>query len=260
MLIPFTKMHAQGNDFVFIDLIADPFEIKNPEALAKEICARHFGVGADGLVLIEPASEADARMIIFNSDGSRAEMCGSALRCVASLLFRKSNKDMLLIQTDSGIKTAEVEAGDIVVNLGKANILHQDLKVEGFIGDLVDIGNPHFIIFGADLEGDPHLRYGAMIELHPGFAASVNVHFVKILDRQHMRMKIWENAVGATLACGTGAASSVFAGIGKNLLDPTVEVELPGGSVRIRYEQVSGDLYLIGDVFEVFTGIYPWKI
>lgn len=260
MLIPFTKMHAQGNDFVFIDLLAEPLDLVNPEELARKICDRHFGVGADGLVLIEPTSEADARMIIFNSDGSRAEMCGSALRSVASLLFRRIKNDMLLLQTDSGLKTARVEGEDIAVNLGKAIIIHKDLKVESFIGDLVDIGNPHFIIFCADLEDDPHLRYGAMIEHHPSFAASVNVHFVEILDRQNIRMKIWENAVGATLACGTGAASSVFAGIQKDLLDAVVKVELPGGCVSIRYEQSSGDLYLIGAVSEVFTGIYQWKI
>jgi len=260
MLVPFIKMHAQGNDFVVIDFFANDLDVSNFEVLAAAICARHFGVGADGLVLMKPTAQADARMKIYNSDGSCAEMCGSALRCVASLLLKRLRSKTVSILTDSGLKTATADDENIKVNLGQAAIVQEDMQVEGFKGDLVDIGNPHFIIFGADLDHDPHLKYGAMLEHHPIFPTSVNVHFVKILDRQNIRIKIWENAVGATLACGTGAASTVFAGIQKGLLDNKVRVDLPGGVVNIRYEEQSGDIYLIGPVSEVFVGKYQWKI
>lgn len=258
MLIPFIKMNAQGNDFVVLDgLEAELPKLDYPQ-LARHICDRHFGVGADGLVLLKPIAIADAQMIIYNIDGSRAEMCGSALRCVASLLMQKLNKENLEILTDSGTKQATRHGDLLRVNLGVPELLHKDLSVEGFRGDLVDIGNPHFVVFSQNLEDDPHLKFGALLEHHPAFHKAVNVHFVRVTNKSRMQMKIWEHACGATLACGTGAASAVRAGISRGILDTHVAVEVPGGCIFID-ALADGSFLLSGEVAESFRGIYPWK-
>jgi diaminopimelate epimerase len=260
MLIPFTKMQAQGNDFVILNYLEADLPELDFAALAAAICDRHFGVGADGLALILPSSEAEAKMLIYNSDGSRAKMCGSALRCVSALLFKAGRKNELKISTDSGLKSAHLQAEEITVNLGAAAIIDPDITVEGFKGDLVDIGNPHFVVFLDDLEADPHLRYGAILEHHAAFSAPVNVQFAQVLSPNLIRLKIWEQACGATLACGTGAASTVFAGIKKGLLQDQVRVLLPGGSIRIIHEKDDNSLLLMGPVSEVFTGRFLWKV
>ncbi len=260
MLIHFSKMQAQGNDFVILNLMDHELDGLDYPRLAAEICRAHFGVGADGLVLISPSLKADARMIIYNSDGSLAEICGSALRCVSQILMQRLKRDKVLIWTDAGLKSATRKGEEITVNLGTARILDRDLTVEGFTGDLVNIGNPHFVIFLPDLKDDPHLRYGPILERHLAFPASVNVHFAQVKDPGLIRMKIWENAVGATLACGTGAAATVFSGIRRGLLSPNVRVQVPGGEIGIRYTKDEDSLLLSGPVTEVFCGSYPWKI
>jgi len=259
MLIPFTKMQAQGNDFVILNYLEGDLPELDCTSLAATICDRHFGVGADGLVLILPGPEADAKMLIYNSDGSRAQMCGSALRCVSALLFKAGGKTELKISTDSGLKSAHMQAEEITVNLGAAAIIDPDITVEGFKGDLVDIGNPHFVVFLDDLEADPHLQYGARLEHHSAFATPVNVQFAQVLSPSLIRLKIWEHACGATLACGTGAASTVYAGIKKGILQDQVRVLLPGGSIRIIHEHDDNSLLLMGSVSEVFTGSFLWK-
>jgi len=258
MLIPFIKMNAQGNDFVILDLFAHELpELEYPE-LARQICDRHFGVGGDGLVLLKPVSEADAQMIIFNLDGSRAEMCGSALRCVSSLIMQKTGKSEVDIRTDSGTKQAFREEEFICVNLGTPKMLQSKMQVEGFSGDLVDIGNPHYVVFRESIADDPHLQFGGLLEHHPAFQKAVNAHFVKVMDSDWIQMKIWEHACGPTLACGTGAASAVFAGVSRGLLDKQVEVEVPGGSIFITFQEDASCL-LSGEVAESFRGTYPWK-
>jgi len=260
MLIPFRKMHAQGNDFVILSHWDKEPPMVDLPRLARDICDRHFGIGADGLVLILPNAKQDATMVIFNSDGSRAEMCGSALRCVASILMQDTGKHELQIATDSGIKNATQQDGEISVNLGKARIMHEDLVVEEFSGDLVDIGNLHFVIFAKDLTDDPHLRFGAQLEHHPAFPTGVNVHFAQIRTMSEIEIKIWENAVGPTLACGTGAASVVFSGFCKGLLGQQVDVLVPGGRIKIWIKKSDDSLLLIGPVTEVFSGEFSWKI
>lgn len=259
MLIAFLKMQAQGNDFVILDFLGQEIPSYDFPALASSICDRHFGVGADGLVTIQASVAADARMVIYNSDGSRAEMCGSALRCVAGLLMDKHAVAEPRIFTDSGLKQAHREADNIIVNLGTAKILEADFPAGNFVGDLVDIGNPHYVVFCDEISEDPHLKYGAALEHHPAFPASVNVHFVQVQGRDKMQMKIWEHACGPTLACGTGAASAVYSGIRKELLDNEVTVGVPGGVLKIIYQQESNTLQLCGPVSQVFSGNYTWK-
>ncbi|MCK9433602.1 MAG: diaminopimelate epimerase [Candidatus Cloacimonetes bacterium] len=258
MLIPFIKMQAQGNDFVILDLFEQKMAEMDYPRLAIDICKPHFGVAADGLVLLFPHPGADARMTIYNNDGSLAEMCGSALRCVSALMMQKTGRDELNILTDSGLKQAKKEKDAIVVNLGKAKLLRKSFPVEQFRGDLVDIGNPHYVVFVDSLDDDPHLKYGSVLEHHPAFEKPVNAHFVKVLEPGRIQMKIWEHACGATLACGTGAASSVYAGIRRGLLDAHVQVDVPGGDLHIVL-QADESLLLSGTVAESFRGIYPWK-
>ncbi len=258
MLIPFIKMNAQGNDFVILNYFHEVPHIEDPARFAAEVCDRNFGVGADGLVILKPCPDADAQMIIFNNDGSRAEMCGSALRCVSSLLLQTTSKTAVDILTDSGLKHASMEQELITVNLGKPILLQQEMPVDIFKGDLVDIGNPHYIVFQEDISDDPHLKYGSMLEHHPDFEAPVNVHFVQVLNGSAIRMKIWEHACGATLACGTGAASAVFAGINRGMLDSSVEVEVPGGTLFIS-TTANGQFLLTGTVSMNFRGTYLWR-
>lgn len=260
MLIAFQKMQAQGNDFVILDYVDHGLPGYDFPALASSICDRHFGVGADGLVTLEAVDTADARMVIYNSDGTRAGMCGSALRCVSKLLMEKLAQAEVLILTDSGLKQARRKADDIIVNLGSARIIKADFPADDFTGDLVDIGNPHYVVFCEDISDDPHLKFGARLEHHPAFPAPVNVHFVQVQSRQSIQMKIWEHACGATLACGTGAASSVYSGIRKALLDHEVAVEVPGGMLKIIYQKETDTMLLSGPVNHVFSGNYTWKI
>lgn len=260
MLIPFVKMQAQGNDFVILNALAKPLpDLPFPD-LAKSMCQRRFAIGADGLVLLLASDIADAQMIIYNSDGSRAEMCGSALRCVSQLAAKHLNKLSLRIATDSGIKTAEILPVDgvISVNLGAAKLLKSAYQVDGFKGDLLDIGNPHFVVWRDDLADDPQLKYGASLEHNMAFEAPVNVHFARVISDSEIEMKIWEHACGATLACGTGAACTVFSGINRGILKNDITVHVPGGTFGIRHVAESGELLLNGTVSTAFEGI--WKV
>ncbi|HHV37358.1 MAG TPA: diaminopimelate epimerase [Candidatus Cloacimonetes bacterium] len=254
MLIDFFKMQAQGNDFVFLQSIPDI----EPEILAKNICDRHFGIGADGLVYLIDSEIADSKMIIYNSDGTRAMMCGSALRCAAAHLFDKTATTDLQIETDSGLKSARLENDEIHVNMGTPRLIQSGLKLMDFTGELVDIGNLHYIIFEDKPLIDPHLEYGHQLSTSKLLPNEANVHFVSIQDKQTISMKIWERGAGATLACGTGAASTVFAGIKLGKLDNEVKVFIPGGELKIALNK-DGSLDLIGTVSKVFEGSYIWK-
>jgi len=262
MLIPFIKMHAQGNDFVILDGFAMDMRVIDKidlSALAKDICKRRTEVGADGLVLLSPCRTADGQMTIYNADGSQAEMCGSALRCVSALLRTKKNRTDLSIITDSGKKTALISPTGIVsVNLGVPKMMEEQMAVEDFHGDLVSIGNLHYVVWTDELENDPHLLHGGRLEVHPAFPRPVNVHFVKLVNPAEIEIKIWERGVGATLACGTGAACCVASGVARGLLEDKVEVIMPGGRVSIKTG--SQGYTLAGEVNQPYRGEYNWRI
>ena len=258
MLIPFRKMQAQGNDFAIL-LLTGQKETRLPlEELAMDICDRRKGAGADGLVLLLDDPEADARMAIFNSDGSQAEMCGSALRCCARLVHELTGRTELGIATDDGIKTASIGDNCVEVNLGKPDLFHADKRVAGVRGSLVGIGNLHFVSFWESLV-DQEYKYGPVLERHPDFPGEVNSQFVRVVGRGEIELRIWERGCGATQACGTGAVASVFCGIGKGLLDSEVKVNMPGGDVRVRILD-NGEFILAGRVEHVYSGVYRWKI
>lgn len=258
MLIPFDKLQAQGNDFVVLQLLHSPETSLPPDALARDICDRRTGVGADGLVLLLADPDADARMLIHNSDGSHALMCGSALRCCASILHGLSGRTELRIATDSGLKTATVSGRQISVNLGRPALTEKDIQLEEVTGSLVEVGNQHFVSFQTVLNGQ-ELELGPRLERHPRFREGVNVEFVRVISRLELELRVWERGAGATQACGTGAVASVFCGIGKGLLDGQVWVKMPGGAVQVTRLD-SGEFLLAGTVEHTFSGVYKWKI
>lgn len=271
----FTKMHGAGNDYVYVNAFAEKLPHDLP-ALARAMSDRHFGVGGDGLVLIGPSERADARMRMFNLDGSESEMCGNAIRCVAKYLYDHhiARKDELRIETGRGVLTLQVfaERGRVErvrVNMGTPILRSADIPTT-LPGDppvrvpldvagrrievtCVSMGNPHCVTFVDELTDDWVLRIGPQIEKHPAFPRKVNAEFIQILSRGEMRMRVWERGSGETLACGTGACASTVAAVLNGLTDRTVLCHLPGGDLTLEWAE-SGEVYKTGPAVEVFSG------
>ncbi len=273
----FTKMQGCGNDYVYVNCFSEA--VANPPELARRIADRHYGVGGDGLILIEPSKGADAAMRMFNQDGSEGGMCGNGIRCVAKYIFDHgiipSSRREAVINTRSGARRIElfVEDGKVreaTVDMGKpllAGELPEPITVRGmelsFIG--VDVGNPHAVYF---LEDNPALgavhvadldleALGQNFETHPRFPDRVNSEFIEVLSPTEVRFRVWERGSGETLACGTGATASVFAGVMARKLDTEVRVHLTGGDLCIRYDAESGHCFMTGPAVEVFSGEFP---
>ena len=256
MKLDFFKMHTQGNDYIYFDFTkAEPPKIDFSK-LAVKLSQRHFGIGSDGIVLILKDDDSEAFMKIFNADGSKGKMCGSALMCVSSYLGKKLAKKTLNIYTISGIRTGLIldeNFTKVKINLGSPEIISKEpLTVENFSGYLVQIGNKHFVTFIQNLSADMVAKYGPFIENNKSFPDGINVEFVKIKSKSSIEMSVWERGSGATLSCGSGACASVYAGIKYDLLSNTVKVKLPGGEVFVEYE--NGEIFLTGIVSFVFTG------
>ena len=272
MKLNFFKMQAQGNDYLFFDFLNKPVPDTDFSILSLQICDRHFGVGADGIVLILPDSSNDALMRIFNANGSEAEMCGSALISVISYLSKKTKKKDFSINTKSGVKTGEilnnwpiginVKSENIVkqkipvvkVNMGIPSFLSVNKKIFDFEGSVVSMGNPHFVTFLDSLSDEILFEFGPQIEGNQDFPKGINVEFAKIVDQSSVNVKVWERGSGATLACGTGACAVTFSGIKYKLLNDIVKVNFPGGTLFVKYD--GKFIFLIGEVAYVFSGIY----
>lgn len=271
----FTKMHGIGNDYVYINAFEE--EVTAPEQLAVAISDRHFGVGGDGLVLIMPSKIADAKMRMFNSDGSEAEMCGNAIRCVGKFLYdhRIVRKETLTIETLAGIKTLNLETKNGLVSAVKVDmgepILQSDLiPVDGdsriiinepiAVNDrnyrftAVSMGNPHCVIFVPEITDAMVLMDGPALETHRLFPRKINVEFVKVNSKASLTMRVWERGSGETMACGTGACASVVAAILNKLTDRLVTVKLLGGELLIEWEPVSNHVFMTGPAVTVFEG------
>ena len=275
-MIKFTKMHGLGNDYVYIDAIHQ--NIENQSSLAQFISDRHFGVVADGLILICESSIADFKMQMFNSDGSEAEMCGNGIRCVGKFVYDKgmTNKEEITVETLAGIKVLKftIENGKVEkvrVDMGepilepekipvKSNekpVKNLDLKIDDkeFKFTCVSMGNPHAITFiEEDVKQYDIHRYGRIAEVHEAFPKKTNVEFINIVDRQHMKMRVWERGAGETLACGTGACASAVAGVLNDLVDRNVSVELLGGVLEIEWNENDNHIYMTGPATTVFEG------
>jgi diaminopimelate epimerase len=258
MTIPFIKMHAQGNDFVILQDFSGKLQPADLPRLAIDICDRHFGLGADGLVLLETDNPS---MEIYNADGSRPEMCGSALRCCCYLLSQLKGSNQVSIQTDNGLAEGNVDELNplqVTVDIGKPEMVEQNVELDGFKGDYIKVGNPHYVVYTDSLDDNPHLQYGKKLSEHPYFPDGANVEFVRLISRHEIELKVWERGVGATLACGTGSTAAVFSGIKAGWLDTKVRVALPGGSIFVLADK---EVYRIdGNVTFVAKGEYEWKI
>jgi len=271
----FTKMHGLRNDYVYVNTFAERID-GDVVQLAQKISDRHAGVGGDGLILITPSEQADARMRMYNADGSESEMCGNGIRCVAKYVYDHgiARQEELTIETGRGVLTLQVfpvngKVEQVRVNMG-APILEPaqipttlpgtppvsvPLEVDGrtFHVTAVSMGNPHCVLFVDEITDDLVLRVGPKIETHPAFPRRVNVEFIKVLSRSEIQMRVWERGSGETQACGTGACASAVAAVLNGLTDRTVLCHLPGGDLTLEWAE-SGDVFMTGPATEVFSG------
>jgi diaminopimelate epimerase len=273
----FVKMHGAGNDYVYIDAFRSPPPTGLPE-LAVRVSRRHTGIGADGLILIEPSTVADARMRMWNADGSEAGMCGNGLRCVAKYLFDRGlvTKPEMRIESGDGIVTAWMESSTAVesrvrIAVGQPRFAATEIPTTLPGDPLLDVplhcaerefrvccvsmGNPHCVIFVDEPTDELVLRYGPLLERHVVFPERTNVEFVQIVAGDALRMRVWERGSGETQACGSGACATVVAAALTKRTGRHVRCELPGGELTVDWE--SDGVFLTGPAVEVFAGEWP---
>ncbi|MBQ4123933.1 diaminopimelate epimerase [bacterium] len=274
--INFTKMNGLGNDFIILEYEEYKKTGKTMEELAVKLCDRHFGIGADGLFIVDPnVTNTDAKWIFYNNDGSIPQMCGNGIRCFAKYLYDKKivKKEEFSIETLAGTMIPKIlDDGRIKVNMSKPILEPKDIPVKTeknlnfeikldtktFIANAVSMGNPHCIIITEEDTKALALEYGKDIEHHTLFPEKTNVEFIKILSRNEINLDVWERGCGITLACGTGACASVVAGILNGLLDNKVKVNLPGGQLEIEWQGTKDnpnyDIFMSGSADYSFTG------
>jgi diaminopimelate epimerase len=276
--VPFVKMQGCGNDFIIMEGKDIPADF-NLSELAKNACERNFGIGADGIILVLPSEKADFRMQIINSDGSEPEMCGNGIRCFAKYLelSGKTDKKELDIETLAGlIKATLVEKNGetlVRVDMGEPRLNPHEVPVWGFEGDsvinqqirkedkpfnitAVSMGNPHCVIFMDDLDSFDFDYWGPRLESYTDvFPKKTNVEFVKVEDKENLRLKVWERGAGPTLACGTGACATLVAAVLNNLSDKKASVHLPGGTLEIEWAE-NNHLIMTGPAEVSFAGVF----
>ncbi len=276
VILNFSKWQGLGNDFIIfhdIDIACDDVSL-----LAKKLCDRHFGIGADGLCLLESTDKADIRMRLINADGSEAEMCGNLIRCVAKHLYEGGfcNETTMTIDTLAGIIRTEIIFVDdnicnVKVDMGVpkyrcneiplsidsddiATNISVDVFGKSYLGNAISMGNPHFVIFVDDIENVDLKTVGPLLETASLFPNKCNIEFAQILSKNKVRMRVWERGAGITLACGTGTCATVAAGILNSLLDKSVEVILDGGSLFIDWADTNASIFMTGAATRVFSG------
>ena len=277
MAIEFSKYHGLGNDFILIDNRHSADPIITPER-AREICDRHFGIGADGVIFVLPKTEdTDYTMRIYNSDGSEPEMCGNGIRCLAKFIadlegIGEVNKSYR-IHTLAGVIIPEIKSnGEVKVDMGMPQLLAAEIPTT--LGDASDkvvakslqvggrdwsvtcvsMGNPHCITFVDDVEAVALEEIGPQFENHPVFPQRTNTEFIEVVKSNYIKMRVWERGAGITLACGTGACASVVAGVLEQKCDRDCTVELPGGCLQIQWSSADGKVYMTGPAIKVFSG------
>lgn len=275
----FVKMHGCGNDYIYIDCFRQPMP-RDPAELSRRMSHRHFGVGGDGLILICPSQQADARMRMFNADGSEAEMCGNGIRCLAKYLYEHglARKPHLRIETGRGILDLELHLKNdsverVTVDMGEPILdaprvpttleghppTNVPLSIDGetLLVTVLSMGNPHCVIYVEEPTDKQVLGYGPLIERHAAFPRRVNVEFVQILSPQEVRMRVWERGSGETLACGTGACAVCVAGVLTGRTQRRLLAHLLGGDLELYWSEINGHVYMTGPAVEVFTGDWP---
>lgn len=272
----FTKMHGIGNDYVYVNCLEEA--VDRPEETAKFVSDRHFGVGSDGLILIRPSQKADFEMAMYNADGSRGEMCGNGIRCVAKYVYDYglTDKTRIQVETLAGIKELDLTVENGKVSLVKVNMgtpelspekipvlaqaeqaVNLPLEVDGIMYQMtcVSMGNPHCVIFMKEDVRELDLeKIGPSFENHPRFPRRVNTEFVNVIDRHTLRMRVWERGSGETLACGTGACAVAVAGILNDKTEHEAAVHLLGGNLHIAWEGGDSPVYMTGPATAVFDG------
>jgi diaminopimelate epimerase len=275
----FTKMHGLGNDYVYVSLFDQPAP-RDPAALARAVSDRHYGIGADGLILIGPSERADARMRMFNADGSEGEMCGNGVRCVAKYIHDHgiARKPRVTIETGRGVLTLDLEvvgsqarrvrvdmgapilrAAEIPTTLPGDPPLDVPVKVDGTELRLtaVSMGNPHAVAYVPDVAAFPVEALGPLVENLPEFPRRVNAHFVQVLGPNEVRMRTWERGSGITLACGTGACAVCVAGVLTGRTGRRLLAHLPGGDLELEWPSDDSSVFMTGPATEVFWGEWP---
>ena len=278
--IKFTKMHGIGNDYVYINCFTE--QVDNPSELAKIMSPRRFSVGADGVILICPSKVADAKMRMFNLDGSEGKMCGNGIRCVGKFVYDSgiAHKDTVTIETLSGIKTLYITDKDgvaetITVDMGKAElspekipaiadcdtIIDTAITVDGNSYNItaVSMGNPHAVTFCDEIESLNLEKIGPHFEHHEMFPQGVNTEFIRVIDESTLQMRVWERGSGETFACGTGACAAAVAAVlnGYCKHDTEITVHLVGGDLFITYKN-DGTVFMRGPATKVFDGVYEY--
>ena len=280
MQFKFEKWNGLGNDFVIVNGAEEVIE--NYSSAAAEVCDRHFGIGADGLVILLPCEQEgiDFEMRIFNSDGSEAEMCGNATRCIAKYIAANqlSDKKELHILTKAGIIIpALVDMSDgsigVRVNMGHPRLTPSEIPViseteemivaepitageDTFRMTTVSMGNPHCVIFVDDIAKIALSEVGPKLETHERFPRKINVEFAEVLNRKQIRMRVWERGAGITLACGTGSCATIVAAVLNEKTERQAEIILDGGTLHLEWAEKDGNVYMTGPATKVFAGIY----
>lgn len=269
-------MQGAGNDYIYINALETVPE--NLPLLSRQISSRHFGVGSDGLVAIMRSDHADFRMRMFNADGSEAQMCGNASRCIGKYVYEKglTDKTVVTLETLAGIKTLrlDVKDGEVVnvkVDMGiptvepdqipvaaKDPFVNDEVAVNGMVFRLtaVGMGNPHGVIFTDEITDFQVLQAGPLLEAAEIWPEKANIEFVRIIDRRHIQLRVWERGSGETMACGTGACASVVAAVINGLTDRDVEVDLRGGKLQVSWDAETGHIFLNGGAEFIAEGVF----
>lgn len=272
----FTKMHGLGNDYVCINCFRE--RVEDPPGFARTLCDRHYGIGADGLILICPSKVSDFKMEIYNSDGSVAGMCGNGIRCLGKYVYdyRLTGKETLSIETKSGIRNMHLHIQDgkacgAMVDMGVPRLNAHSIPIlsekDLVINDPIEVqeknyrmtgismGNPHAVIFLEEINGISLEETGRELEFHPRFPERANIEFCHMTARNRMEIRVWERGVGETLACGTGACAAVVASVLNDLTDEEVIVKLLGGELSVRWDRKVNHVFLEGPAVKVFDGV-----
>ncbi|MCH5280000.1 MAG: diaminopimelate epimerase [Lachnospiraceae bacterium] len=276
----FTKMHGCGNDYVYVNGFTE--KIKDKPAFVRAVSDRHFGVGGDGAIFINPSKEADFEMEMYNADGSRAEMCGNGIRCVAKYVYDKKLTDSKQISIIScgkvkyvDLETEKGEVTSVRVNMGepilkasevpvlcdREQAVDEPITVQGreYRMTCVSMGNPHAVVFMDGVEEMDIAAIGPYFENHAVFPNRTNTEFVQVVDESHVIMRVWERGTGETLACGTGCCATVVACVLNGLTKEKVAVKVLGGEILIEWDRDENLVYMTGPASTVFEGEFPWE-